>query len=83
MASPITHVGPGDAPTLIVTARRDKITPVAQARAMAASLRRAGVEHDLVTISGTGHATQLAPEAAASSLAFLARTIGLATITLP
>ncbi len=83
LASPITHVGPGDAPTLIVTARRDQITPVAQARAMAASLRSAGVDHDLVTISGTGHATQLAPEAAASSLAFLARTIGLATITLP
>lgn len=82
-ASPITHVGPGDAPMLLVTARNDQITPVAQARDMADALRRAGVDHDLVTVSGRGHATQLAAEAAVPSLAFLARTIGLATITIP
>ncbi len=78
VASPITHVGPGDAPMLLVTARHDQITPVAQAREMAAALRRAGVDYDLVTIPGRGHATQLAPEAGPPSLEFLARTIGLA-----
>ncbi|HEU5301364.1 MAG TPA: alpha/beta hydrolase [Acidimicrobiia bacterium] len=82
LASPITHVGPGDAPMLLVTGRRDQITPVAQAREMAATLQRAGVDHRLVTVSGRGHATQLAPEAAAPSLDFLAQTVGLDTIAL-
>jgi len=83
VASPITHVGRGDAPMLLVTARHDRITPVAQSIDMARALRRVGVAHELVTVSGRGHATQLAAEAAVPSLEFLARIIGLARIEIP
>lgn len=76
-ASPITHVDRLDAPMLLVTARNDQITPVEQARSMAAALRRAGVTHELVTVRGRGHATQLVADAAAPSLEFLTRFIGL------
>jgi acetyl esterase/lipase len=56
LASPMAHVGPGDAPFLLVQGTRDDLVPPDHARRMRAALHAAGVPATLVELRGVGHA---------------------------
>jgi acetyl esterase/lipase len=53
--SPITHVTPDDAPTLIVHGNADELVPLQQSETMVEAFKHAGVEAKLVTRPGAGH----------------------------
>ncbi len=53
--SPIAHVSPDDAPTLILHGDADKLVPLQQSEAMVERLKSAGVEAKLVVKPGAGH----------------------------
>ncbi len=53
--SPITHVSPGDTPTLIVHGETDSLVPLLQASKMVDALKAVGVESKLVVAKGKGH----------------------------
>ena len=53
--SPIAHVGPGVAPTLIVHGDKDALVPLQQSRDMASRLREAGVPSELLVVPGGEH----------------------------
>ena len=75
-ASPITHVDPSDAPMLLVNAADDPITPAVQATTMGAALGAERVDHEVVVVPGSAHATVLAPEVWGATLAYLGRHLG-------
>jgi acetyl esterase/lipase len=54
--SPVTHVTPGDPPTLLVHGDQDKAVPVQQSRALIERLGDANVPARLVVREGMGHA---------------------------
>jgi len=54
--SPVTHVTPDDAPTLIVHGDSDGLSPLRQASGMIDKLTAAGVKAKLVVAKGKGHA---------------------------
>jgi acetyl esterase/lipase len=53
--SPITHVSPDDAPTLIIHGDADNVVPLQQSQVMIAKLKEAGVENKLIVKPGAGH----------------------------
>ena len=53
--SPLQHVTPDDAPTLIYHGEADKLVPVQQSEAMVAKLKEAGVDAKLVVKPNAGH----------------------------
>ena len=53
--SPIYHVTPDDAPTLIIHGDADKLVPIQQAEIMIRKLKDAGVPAELVVKQGAGH----------------------------
>jgi acetyl esterase/lipase len=53
--SPISHVTPDDAPTLIIHGDADELVPIQQSEGMVEALKRAGVETKLVTRPGSKH----------------------------
>jgi dipeptidyl aminopeptidase/acylaminoacyl peptidase len=53
--SPITHVSPDDPPTLIIHGDADNLVPIAQAQAIIAKLKEAGVPAELIVKRGAGH----------------------------
>jgi acetyl esterase/lipase len=53
--SPITHVTPDDAPTLIIHGDADPLVPIQQSQSLVERLKQAGVEAKLVTRPGAGH----------------------------
>jgi acetyl esterase/lipase len=90
LASPITHVDPGEPPFLILTGGADWFVDVDQGRAMRGELRDAGNSADLLSLAGGGHLLNPAtdpgdvkiavsldtPEAWLAIADFLARTVG-------
>jgi acetyl esterase/lipase len=54
-ASPVCHVTKGAAPTLIIQGDADRLVLPAQSQAMKATLDKAGVECELIMVSGGGH----------------------------
>jgi len=72
-ASPIAHVDPSDSPMLLVNAADDPITPAIQATTMGEALGAAGIDHEVVVVPGSAHATVLAPDAWGTTLAYLTR----------
>jgi acetyl esterase/lipase len=77
-ASPIAHVGAGDAPFLLVHGADDPLVPVAHARRMAAALRTAGVPATLLEQPGVRHsyaglAARARPTVACTAIAFFDR----------
>lgn len=54
-ASPITYVGKGDAPTLIIQGTKDALIPHTQAFAMVEAMTRAGVPGRADVLVGAGH----------------------------
>lgn len=69
-ASPIDHVSHDDTPMLMFASRHDT-TPPSQATAMAAALRRAGVQARTVVVPGSQHAQHYAAAALSRTIAFL------------
>jgi len=55
LASPIVHVGGGDAATLLVHGTGDRVIPIDQPRRMRAALARAGIPVTLVELDGVPH----------------------------
>jgi len=53
--SPLTHVSPGDTPTLIVHGEKDRLVPLLQASKMVDALKAAGVKSKLIVAKGKGH----------------------------
>jgi len=74
-ASPVTHVSPDDAPTLVVNSR-DELIPLAQLRALDRALTRAGVRHRTLVLPGHAHALRYAHRAWRTSEAWLRRFLG-------
>lgn len=60
LASPITHVGAGDPPTLILHGTIDDVVPVAQSDLLAAKLKSAGVPYVYDRLAGWPHTMDLA-----------------------
>jgi acetyl esterase/lipase len=58
-ASPISHVRPGNAPTLLVHGDADDLIPLQQSQNMAGKLKNAGVPCELVVMKGGGHDGEL------------------------
>jgi acetyl esterase/lipase len=54
-ASPVSYVDRDAAPFLIMHGAEDDVVPVAQSELLAAALKKAGVEANLVIIKGSGH----------------------------
>lgn len=53
--SPITHITPDDAPTLIIHGDHDELVPHEQSQRFMAKLEAAGVSHELIIREGAGH----------------------------
>jgi acetyl esterase/lipase len=54
-ASPVDHVGPSSAPTLLIHGGNDPLVPVDQSIELADALTNAGVRNRLVILPGEGH----------------------------
>jgi acetyl esterase/lipase len=65
-ASPVTFVDPSDAPMLLVDSV-EEFLPIAQAREMAAELRRAGVSVRVIEMPGDKHAGEYADDLVSGS----------------
>ncbi|MFM9961440.1 MAG: family 16 glycoside hydrolase [Planctomycetaceae bacterium] len=62
LASPITHADAKDPPFLILHGTADKTVPVEQSEILAAALKNAGVEHELVLVPDAPHTFDLQPK---------------------
>ena len=58
----ITHADPKDPPFLILHGTADKTVPVEQSEILAAALKKAGVEHELVLVPEAPHTFDLQPK---------------------
>lgn len=67
-ASPITHVGPGDPPFLLIHGDRDPLLPVQQSQAMYEKLIAAGVPAQLVIVKNGDHSLTAADGSASPNL---------------
>ncbi len=75
-ASPISHVDPGDAPTLCYHGTADRLVPVGPVRRYVAKLSSVGVRAELMLIEGAGHITApFDPRVAPRMVAFLKETL--------
>ena len=74
-ASPVTHVGKGDAPMLIVHGTEDKLVPFPQSTVLAERLERAEVPVALLTVEGGGHGQGFGPAVAKAVEDFLAAAL--------
>ncbi|MBI3468606.1 MAG: DUF829 domain-containing protein [Planctomycetes bacterium] len=62
LASPATHASPDDPPALILHGTADKTVPYSESEELAAALKQAGVEHQLVLVEGAPHTFHLQPK---------------------
>ncbi len=62
LASPAALVDARDPPFLILHGTADKLVPVEQSETLAAALKKAGVEHELIVIDGAPHSFHLQPK---------------------
>lgn len=78
LASPVTHVGAGDPPAILLHGNQDRQMPVNQLLELEAAYRRAGLSVETMIVDGAGHGDKafLAGEPAERVFAFLQRTIG-------
>lgn len=65
--SPMTYVGPGDPPFLILQGTADNIAPPSQSERLAAKLQAAGVPVQLVLVAGGQHGLETAGESPSES----------------
>jgi acetyl esterase/lipase len=55
LASPITYVGPGNPPVLILHGDKDASVPYRQSQQLHARLTQAGISNEFITVKGVGH----------------------------
>ena len=53
--SPLIHVTPDDAPTLLLAGDKDDLVPISHSRDIQAAFEKAGVESRLTEFQGAGH----------------------------
>jgi dipeptidyl aminopeptidase/acylaminoacyl peptidase len=78
LASPVSHVGAGDPPAILLHGNQDRQMPVNQLLELEAAYRRANLTIETMIVDGAGHGDEafLAGEPADRVVAFLQRTIG-------
>ena len=78
LASPVTHVGAGDPPALLMHGNQDRQMPVNQTLELEAAYRRARLSVDTLILDSAGHGDRafMDGEPAARAVAFLRQTIG-------
>ena len=84
-ASPITHIGPGTAPFLIVHGEKDPLVSISQSTRFAAALQQAGLPAELIVVKNGNHglfsppgmpqATPGVPEVLSRMAAFFDKTL--------
>jgi acetyl esterase/lipase len=57
-ASPVNHIGAGDAPVMTAHGTSDELVPYVQALELDAAMKRGGVTHLLIPMTGFGHGFQ-------------------------
>ncbi len=60
LASPITHITPDDAPTLILHGSIDQVVPISQSEMLVARLQEVGIPHEYIPLDGWPHGMDLA-----------------------
>jgi acetyl esterase/lipase len=78
LASPVSHVGTGDPPALLLHGNQDRQMPVNQLLELEAAYRRAGLSVETMIVDGAGHGDKVfnSGEPAERVVTFLRRTIG-------
>jgi acetyl esterase/lipase len=78
LASPVTHVGAGDPPALLMHGNQDRQMPVNQTLELEAAYRRAKLSVDTLILDSAGHGDRafMGGEAAERAVAFLRQAIG-------
>jgi acetyl esterase/lipase len=83
-ASPISYVGPGAPPFLLVHGTADRFVPAAQSETLAAALEKAGADVELLLLDGADHMWSLpdgspaaAEKALAATVSFFRRQSGI------
>jgi acetyl esterase/lipase len=61
-ASPVTHATSDDPPMLLLHGTADTTVPVAQSEQLAAALKKAGIQHELIIVEGAPHSFHLEPK---------------------
>ena len=74
-ASPITYVGPGNPPVLILHGDKDDLVPYRQSERLHLRLDQVGITNELVTVHGAGHDGPMfeTPEIQEKVISFLAK----------
>jgi acetyl esterase/lipase len=77
LASPVTHVGAGDPPALLLHGNQDRQMPVNQTLELEAAYRRARLPVEMIIVDGAGHGDDAfyTGEPAERALAFLRQAI--------
>jgi acetyl esterase/lipase len=83
-ASPVSYVGPGAPPFLLVHGTADRFVPAAQSESLAAELEKAGADVELLLLDGADHMWSLpdgspaaAEKALAATVSFFRRQSGI------
>lgn len=78
LASPVTHVGAGDPPALLMHGNQDRQMPVNQTLELEAAYRRAKLSVDTLILDSAGHGDRafMGGEPAERAVAFLRQAIG-------
>ena len=58
LASPVNHIGAGDVPVMTAHGTSDELVPYVQALELDAAMKRGGVTHLLIPMTGFGHGFQ-------------------------
>lgn len=74
-ASPISYVSPGAPPFLLIHGTADRFVPAAQSQSLAAELRKAGADVELLLIDGADHMWSLPDGGPAAAEKALAATV--------
>jgi acetyl esterase/lipase len=53
--SPLVHVTPGDAPTLLIAGDKDDLVPISHSQKIHAAMKEQGVVAELLVVEGAGH----------------------------
>jgi dipeptidyl aminopeptidase/acylaminoacyl peptidase len=78
MASPVSHVAPGDPPLLLLHGDQDPQMPINQSHELQGAYEKAGLDVALDVVHGAAHGGDpfFSPERVQRVVAFLHRTIG-------
>jgi acetyl esterase/lipase len=67
IANPITHISKDDPPFLIVHGTADPIVPIGQSKILVEALKKAGIQAEMISVTGAGHGLGIYGDAAVSN----------------